>query len=632
MILTKRITSIFWKATTTLAFLLCLTLNTIQAQNIESLRDSLGSNPDFAITQLTILLNEDLDDTNRYLANYFIGKAYQTKVEYNKALEYYGNAVEIALELNDTFRIYDSRNQVGWSNFYQGEYQESFEVYFENYKMLAESKDCRMVPTSILNVANLYYYQHKKVKSLEMQYKAHAKAVLCRDTHVLQTSCRNISAIYTEIPKPDSAIYWMRKGMGYLAPDDYSTRANTTSILAANYKYPEQKELMYQTFREAIELAEKSRDSTVMAFTYLKITGYFIQENQIDSARYYSSNALMIYRRAKMADGIMHALSYLTAVSDKEKDPEVALKLYKELFLIRDTLVDEITTIKTAELETLYETEKKEKENLKLKAENVTSQALVLEERNKSNLILFFTILTILLIVGIAIVLFYRVKLKTKNELNKLEKEKTNAVIVAEEKERIRIARELHDGIGQQMSGLKLQFSNFVTQYLPTNSEEEKNAQKLLNILDDSCSEVRSISHQMMPRTLKELGLVKALESMLEKSLNGTNIKYQFEHFKVDERFESRIENSLYRICQELVNNIMKHSQANQISVQLFKNKSSLILIVEDNGIGFNSTEKKNGIGLLNMSSRIDTINGKINFESSPGSGTTATIRVPLDK
>lgn len=629
---TNHIASHFIKLATTLVFLICIGVSSLQSQSFTSIKDSITRNPDYAIEQLNNTLNADLNDTDRYLANFYLGKAYKTKVEYKKAVEYYSIAFKIALGLNDTFRIFDSRNQVGWAYFYQGEYQESFEAYFENYKMLEGSNDCEIVPKSILNVANLYYYQNKKDKSLEMQYRANWQAAFCKDTHTLQTSSRNIAAIYTEMLEPDSAILWMRRGMSYLATDDYVTRSNTTAILAANYRYPEQKGLMYKTYREAIELAKKGNDSTAIAFAYLKICGYYILENQIDTARQYSNRALQIYRRAKLPDGIMHALSYLTALSDKEKDPEVALKLYKELFLIRDTLVNEITSIKTAELETLYETEKKEKENLLLKTENARTKALVLEERNKSNQILFVTILAVLMVIGIALVAFYRSRIKRKNELNRLEKEKTNAIIVAEEQERVRIARELHDGIGQQMSGLKLQFSNFVTQYLSNNSEEEKNAKKLLNIIDDSCSEVRSISHQMMPRSLKESGLVKALESMLEKSLNGSKIKYQFEHFRVDERFEKRIENSLYRICQELINNIMKHSKANQIHVQLFKNKSSLILIVEDNGIGFNSNEKKSGIGLLNMNSRIDTINGKINFESSPGSGTTATIRVPLNK
>ena len=117
---------------------------------------------------------------------------------------------------------------------------------------------------------------------------------------------------------------------------------------------------------------------------------------------------------------------------------------------------------------------------------------------------------------------------------------------------------------------------------------------------------------------------------MLAQSLNHSPIKYQFEHFQIDSRFDNKVELSLYRICQELVNNIIKHSSATELNVQLYKAKNQLIMIVEDNGKGFQTGDKKDGIGLLNMNSRIDTVKGIINFDSSPNSGTTATVRVPL--
>ncbi len=121
-----------------------------------------------------------------------------------------------------------------------------------------------------------------------------------------------------------------------------------------------------------------------------------------------------------------------------------------------------------------------------------------------------------------------------------------------------------------------------------------------------------------------------AIQDMLKKCLDPTNLKYEFEHFKVEGRFAENVEISLYRITQELVNNVIKHSGATEIAVQLIKSKSKLLLIVEDNGSGFNVKKENDGIGLMNIKSRLNTINGEVNFEPSPNSGMVATIRIPV--
>ena len=112
-----------------------------------------------------------------------------------------------------------------------------------------------------------------------------------------------------------------------------------------------------------------------------------------------------------------------------------------------------------------------------------------------------------------------------------------------------------------------------------------------------------------------------------------TEIKYEFEHHKVEnDRFSDNVEVSLYRICQELINNIIKHSEAKAVSVQLLKTKTHLVLVVEDNGKGFtfDDPNNQNGIGLMNITSRAKAIHGEVSYEPSPEQGTVASIRVPL--
>jgi signal transduction histidine kinase len=153
----------------------------------------------------------------------------------------------------------------------------------------------------------------------------------------------------------------------------------------------------------------------------------------------------------------------------------------------------------------------------------------------------------------------------------------------------------------------------------------------LKNIITDIGEEVRNISHQMMPRALQELGLVAAVEDMLEKSLHPSPIKYKFEHFGLTKRLAEDVEIAIYRISQELINNIIKHSEAEMVGVQLIRRKDFLFLVVEDNGKGVAKGKAKgDGIGMLTIQNRLNIINGELEFNSAEGEGTSATIRVRL--
>lgn len=208
------------------------------------------------------------------------------------------------------------------------------------------------------------------------------------------------------------------------------------------------------------------------------------------------------------------------------------------------------------------------------------------------------------------------------------KKQGLKAVIEAQEKEQRRIAKDLHDGVLQQIGGVILQSRNFMEQQ---GLAEYKESIDLMQKLEESSDELRNISHRMMPKALSELGIVAAIDDMLDNSLKYTNITYSFEHFNIKNRLPENIEITIYRVLQELINNIVKHSQAQKVNIQLFKNKKAVILIAEDDGIGIVDNSKKEGVGLLNINSRIDMIGGTSNFESKLNEGTLFTAKIPLE-
>ena len=298
--------------------------------------------------------------------------------------------------------------------------------------------------------------------------------------------------------------------------------------------------------------------------------------------------------------------------------------LYKQL---SDSIRNESNTKNFNDILTRYQTAEKEQE--------IANQQLELSEKESEIQAKRIQIggliggLVILILFGFIFYNQYQAKQNQKLQAAILDEKERGfeSVIQATEEERKRISKDLHDGIGQQLSALKMALSNIASNATDENQQED--LEIIIEQFSKSAEEVRQVSHQMMPRTLMDFGLVSAIEDLLQNSFKFSDIKYELEHRLTDQRFDERIEISLYRVLQELINNIIKHSQATEVSVQLIQNKGKLVLFVEDNGKGM-SSNSSDGHGLLNIKSRLDMVKGSVNYEPSPSSGTSATISIPI--
>ena len=160
---------------------------------------------------------------------------------------------------------------------------------------------------------------------------------------------------------------------------------------------------------------------------------------------------------------------------------------------------------------------------------------------------------------------------------------------------------------------------------------QKRMMQNALEIIDESVKEVRAVSHSMMPNALLKLGLGVAVREFLNRISSTDKLKIELEIHGLNERLESTMETILFRVLQEIVTNIIKHSQATMVTIQITRHDEELTLIVEDNGIGFDITKiKSEGIGLKNIQSRIEFLNGTVHFDTQPEKGTTVIIEVPI--
>ncbi len=417
-------------------------------------------------------------------------------------------------------------------------------------------------------------------------------------------------------------------------------------------------------YDRALKLKEKTNDSIGIPFSLNNIGGAYLIKGEPQSALPYFDRAYgirvrkndlfgMIENMTLFGDYYLKVSDYNASITWYEKSNEWCDSLnypYQEQYnlqhlsrcyekvgrmndalnaerrsaLLGDSLLNEKNSRAIIDLEKKYELSDKNLQIAELdkKAAQRTSYIIIVVAVLLLSLLVFFLRTQIL-----------KRKARAEKDAALLAEREAGlkAVFDATEEERKRIAKDLHDGIGQQLSGLKLSWEALRSRIQAHSPEETEVLKKLSTVLDDSARDVRSISHQMMPRALQERGLLPAISDMLEKSLGLTAIRYKLEHYKVqDVRFDERVEVGVYRVCQELVSNIIKHSGATEVMVQLLFSKKYLILIVEDNGRGFSSENSSSGIGLMNMTSRINTVNGDITMEPSPESGTVATIRIPI--
>jgi signal transduction histidine kinase len=223
----------------------------------------------------------------------------------------------------------------------------------------------------------------------------------------------------------------------------------------------------------------------------------------------------------------------------------------------------------------------------------------------------------------------YKIKKKSEELLAK-NNEIQLALIKGEEKERKRIAQELHDGMGSLLSTLRLNAESIDINSKNLTHREMLAYKNLLSLIDKACDELRTISHNMLPSSIEHFGLKSTLTSMINELRNKSETSFELDIFDLEKLKSKEIELHLYRIVLELINNIIKHSSASIATVQISANESMITLIVSDNGVGMqHTTDHSNGIGIISLKSRLQALKGHMNIDSKIGYGTTSIIEIP---
>lgn len=571
-----------------------------------------------------------------------LGVIHQFKAEYDTSTVLLQQAKELAETIPDSSLMLKAVGNLGINYRNTGQYAKAIENQQIVLEYYTSKKDSIQIARALVEIANAHCYLENFQQAKKHAFSAFDLVEnISRASNVRASIHESLSYVYLKQDELDSALFQAEESSEfYHRSGNKIGHANAQRTLCdIRKKLGGSAEEELDCLLQQLELDKEVNDQVNILYTLLNLNMGFSRIGQYDEGVPFLHKAMDMARQRNDSLMIFEAWhSY--AIYFKNK------KQFKRAYTYLDSAFNLERKIRGVEVQkTIQELEQKyalAKTESELLSEQVKSQQLAVEKGqallalSRKNKWIFGLVALAIVIILVAMLLTLHNKKKAQEEKDlALLEERDRSMIAsveAQEEERKRISKDLHDGVGQQLSALKMQMQMLANKEEIRTGEIGAQVDQLVQLTSKSAEEVREISHQMMPRALRELGLKDALEDMLNHSLANSELNYEFEHYNVEGRYPENIEIGLFRICQELVNNVIKHASAENVSIQLIKNGSFLVLIVEDDGRGFSAENKGRGRGLLNIASRVRTVQGTVNFEPSNNSGTTATIRIKLDE
>lgn len=393
--------------------------------------------------------------------------------------------------------------------------------------------------------------------------------------HEMHLAIGNLAVSHMNLLEYDSSLYYMRIALDYNNEiDNLHDAAIDMSNLGVLFHSMGNKDSAYYWYDKSLTLSEANGDLSTAAKNALGLS-----ELHAEMGNYHDA--------------------YLYRVKHTR---------------LSDSLFNETKTEVIAELQTRYETEKKEAEIRLLNKEKEVQQ----KELSRKTVFQNFLVFGIIAFLLIGFLFFNRYKLKQKIEKQKALLE-----------ERKRISAELHDDLGAQLSATKM-FLSDLRSGVGINSKNEL-LDNSIKLLDNSISDLRKIMDDLHTSTLQEKGLIAATEELVNKMNYLQNIRFHLAHHGLDHRLNPKIEHQLFRITQELINNTMKYAQASNVTIEFLIRDNRVVLTYEDDGVGFDIEKARRGYGLSNISSRVLSMEGTVDFDSQPGAGSRTFVEIPIN-
>lgn len=629
-----------------------------------------------SLARILLAAKEDTDKVILYLN---VGEPFENS-DPETAKEYYRQALALSKKLGY------KAGELKYASYYssvlniQGFFDSSLAVNLNALQMAKKMKDSLAIVKASFNVANSYTFLSKNDSTLYYYFQVLPYLEKQKDNRMLSIAYNNLQDIYRRLHQYQKGITYGKAGVAM-------SRANKDSLkleygltnLGTNYASLHFMDTALACYKEAFEISKKIGDQYGESAAWLNIADIDYQQGRYEAAKRGYTKALKIARELALNETATIALKGLAmyflqmknyaaarqyadsslALAAQNENREQRVKIYKILSDIAygnqdlisakefdskaDQLNDSINNDNLSEITTRYE---KEYETSKKESQIKLQQA----QLKQKSILNYFLIAgaAALLIISLLTYRNHRHKQKLQQaKIDELETEKqltaTEAVLKGEEQERTRLAKDLHDGLGGMLSGIKFSLSNMKENLIMT-PDNAQAFERSIDMLDSSIQEMRRVAHNMMPEMLVRYGLKVALEEFCnEINRSGaihTNYQFIGTHTTA---IDQTVAVTVYRIVQELVNNAIKHAHAQNVLVQLHASEQEklLTITIEDDGKGFDKNlltvskarpdgQAGRGMGWNNIQNRVDFLKGKIDVNSEPGKGTSVLIEINM--
>ncbi len=568
-----------------------------------------------------------------------LGNAYAVALYYlannDSSLYWARYAVRILGPTGDSVEYYKAYKTQGLALSAQGDHAGAIAIYSKTLNHLKQLKDTTKILGTLNDIGNSFIL----MKHYDPAIRAQREALHYLRTFPAPATEGNIynslGYIHNDLGNLDSAIYYYeislalkKQGNNLLAL--LSTQNNLCTCLEEQGYIQK----AARCFEELLTIQKRVDDVQGITRSYINLANIYRDKKETQKALSFALKAKTVVDDIDNLELKSSVYKNLAGTYRESGNFKEAYETFLDHIRFKDSVLFSERNKEALEWATKFELGQKElelaeKDKKLITAENEKLLAdVAIKKRN-----LWLFVMSLLIAGGLLIARIWADRNRARQEQSKTravldERDRgLKAIIDAQEEERTRIARELHDGVGNQLLALRMS----INAHMPWgDGNPEKEA--IEQALQDLMTEVRQVSHQMMPKSLQEFGCVSAIQDMLERTLSHSGIVWSFETHQTDKRYDQRVETALYRVAQELINNVIKHSHATLVSIQLVETANTLILLIEDNGRGIsNDADSSEGIGIAGIKSRITAVNGEVNIIPGPQTGTVATIRIPLN-
>ena len=628
---------------------------------------SLSSAQNVKVDSLTSLLKKATDAERKAELNLQLARLHE-RIDIKKGMDY---AYKAATYKNNDSINAESNNQLGRFHFFTNQL-DSASVYFENARnILQELKDESRAAVINISLGAIYLKQGNYEKTIATLTESASFFEEANDDLNAAKCYSNISSAFAELNNYNKAIEYSEKALTiFEAQNQQPFVMLTLPNLATQYFKSGDTLQAIDRYNKAEALAKTMNNKLSLSLIYNNLGSIYLNDDY-EKAKNYLEQALNLKNELNLSAGIeitesnlgyvylrtnayskakeyleralpnvkgkqrVLVYNYLTEVYQKTNQVNKALGFSEKARILNDSLLSADNQESILDIQTKYETEKKEKEILQLQTDNLRA-----ENQRKQNRNLLFGALALL---GLLSFVIYQQSKNARRKRIILEQEHTiksqefeqqlreqeldgiDAIIDAQEKERSKIAEDLHDNLGSKVATLKL--------YMESYDEKDSFAgfyEKLKTLMNETYEEIRTLSKNKKFGTKIDKGLIPSTKTIARQISATKKIDIKVNNIDVDKAIDSSIELQLFRILQELITNIIKHSKATEANIQFSEDDDMLNIIVEDNGIGFNTSKTASGIGLSNIEKRMEKLQGELVIDSDKNNGTTVILNIPI--